>query len=153
MEQRLTQAAIDRVLGTDLLVRAAFHGQSDVTALLEVSKLFCCTIAELHNHTNGQCLYTSWTTDIRDKQSWSLHGLNICFSFFCTAERVNAPISQAGVDHVSDVLVTAACQGQPDITALLEVSNVPVLPLNPLQFSLEMQIASLCQSVSLLFNE
>lgn len=36
LEQRLTQAAIDRVMGTDLLVRAAFHGQSDVTALLEV---------------------------------------------------------------------------------------------------------------------
>ena len=39
LEQRLTQAAIDRVMGTDLLVRAAFHGQSDVTALLEVSCL------------------------------------------------------------------------------------------------------------------
>ena len=32
----MTQAEIDRVLGTDLLVRAVFHGQSDVTALLEV---------------------------------------------------------------------------------------------------------------------
>ena len=36
LEQKLTQAEIDRVLGTDLLVRAVFHGQSDVTALLEV---------------------------------------------------------------------------------------------------------------------
>ncbi|KAL0029555.1 hypothetical protein WJX79_003952 [Trebouxia sp. C0005] len=35
LEQRLTQAEIDRVLGSDLLVRAAFHGQADVTALLE----------------------------------------------------------------------------------------------------------------------
>lgn len=36
LEQRLTQAEIDRVLGSDLLVRAVFHGQADVTALLEV---------------------------------------------------------------------------------------------------------------------
>ena len=37
LEQRLTQAEIDRVLGSDLLVRAVFHGQADVTALLEVT--------------------------------------------------------------------------------------------------------------------
>ena len=36
LEQRLTQAEIDRILGSDLLVRAVFHGQADVTALLEV---------------------------------------------------------------------------------------------------------------------
>lgn len=36
LEQRLTQAEIDRVMGSDLLVRAVFHGQADVTALLEV---------------------------------------------------------------------------------------------------------------------
>ncbi|KAL0053768.1 hypothetical protein WJX82_010500 [Trebouxia sp. C0006] len=35
LEQRLTQAEIDRILGSDLLVRAIFHGQADVTALLE----------------------------------------------------------------------------------------------------------------------
>ncbi|KAL0033719.1 hypothetical protein WJX77_002381 [Trebouxia sp. C0004] len=35
LEQRLTQAEIDRVLGSDLLVRAVFHGQADATALLE----------------------------------------------------------------------------------------------------------------------
>ena len=39
LEQKLTQAEIDRVLGTDLLVRAVFHGQADVTALLEVSSV------------------------------------------------------------------------------------------------------------------
>lgn len=36
LEQKLTQAEIDRVLGSDLLVRAVFHGQADVTGLLEV---------------------------------------------------------------------------------------------------------------------
>ncbi|KAL3137671.1 hypothetical protein ABBQ38_004946 [Trebouxia sp. C0009 RCD-2024] len=35
LEQKLTQAEIDRVLGSDLLVRAVFHGQADVTGLLE----------------------------------------------------------------------------------------------------------------------
>lgn len=35
LEQRLTQAEIDRVLGCDLLVRSVFHGQADITALLE----------------------------------------------------------------------------------------------------------------------
>ncbi len=53
LEQRLTQAEIDRVLGSDLLVRAVFHGQADVTALLEVPYvsfilfLFCFGCAQL----------------------------------------------------------------------------------------------------------
>ena len=38
--------AVDQLTGTDLLVRAAFHGQSDVTALLEVSNLSCLLLAE-----------------------------------------------------------------------------------------------------------
>ena len=38
LEQRLTQAEIDRVLGCDLLVRSVFHGQADITALLEVRR-------------------------------------------------------------------------------------------------------------------
>lgn len=53
LEQRLTQAEIDRVLGSDLLVRAAFHGQADVTALLEVAScpiLYCfCSVLAVHD--------------------------------------------------------------------------------------------------------
>ena len=35
-EARLTQAAIEEHLAVDLLARVAFHGQTDITALLEV---------------------------------------------------------------------------------------------------------------------
>ena len=47
LEQRLTQAEIDRILGSDLLVRAIFHGQADVTALLEVASCLICNASVL----------------------------------------------------------------------------------------------------------
>ncbi len=47
LEQRLTQAEIDRILGSDLLVRAIFHGQADVTALLEVASCLICNVSVL----------------------------------------------------------------------------------------------------------
>ena len=50
LEQRLTQAAIDRVLASDLLVRAAFHGQSDMTALLEVSPAPAHGVVSVHSN-------------------------------------------------------------------------------------------------------
>lgn len=37
-ENRLTQERIDAALGADLLGRAVFYGQSDITALLEVRR-------------------------------------------------------------------------------------------------------------------
>ena len=117
------------------------------SASCSVAQLQNCTITQMDNASTLLGPVTYGTS------SPGPYMVSIFVFVFCTAERVNAPISQSGVGHVSDVLVTAACQGQPDITALLEVSNVPVLPLNPLQLSLEMQIASLCQSVSLLINE
>ena len=53
LEQRLTQGEIDRVLGSDLLVRAVFHGQSDITALLEVHfiQLMFVVQAVFHSQT------------------------------------------------------------------------------------------------------
>ena len=38
-DARLTQATIEEHLAVDLLARVAFHGQSDITALLEVTSL------------------------------------------------------------------------------------------------------------------
>ena len=35
-EIKLTQAEVDRHLAADMLMRAVFHGQADITALLEV---------------------------------------------------------------------------------------------------------------------
>ena len=65
LEQRLTQAEVDRVLGSDLLVRAVFHGQADVTALLEVPcvpflmsqmsvLLWLCTRCVWQQHSTAQ---------------------------------------------------------------------------------------------------
>ncbi len=38
-DARLTQAVIERELSVGLLSRAAFHGQADITSLLEASLL------------------------------------------------------------------------------------------------------------------
>ena len=44
-EIKLTQAEVDRHLAADMLMRAVFHGQADITALLEVGDATSVTVA------------------------------------------------------------------------------------------------------------
>ncbi len=94
LEQRLTQAEIDRILGSDLLVRAVFHGQADVTALLEVPLCLISTVSVLF----WLCVAYVWQHqlalhDVLHHQAFYLSCVSNCY----TQESGNVAVSSLTV--------------------------------------------------------
>lgn len=79
-EARLTQAAIEEHLAVNLLARVAFHGQTDITALLEVAHCVlnptCLAGSLLHTCASACSLFVLCPMNL-------VHGLNISACCCC----------------------------------------------------------------------
>lgn len=70
-DARLTQAAIERRLAVGLLARASFHGQADITALLEVPSRAPCDA--VHSAVSSYCLRIRLTRRPHQAGSYKCH--------------------------------------------------------------------------------